>query len=191
MARCSRFGGGSDSTPSLIDSFNGSNGQKATGGLTVADGVLYGTTVLGGALGGGTLFSVRAGGGSITSLGAFKPGISGGTANPHVVVLNGFVYGTTASAFGSSGTVYKVPIGGVGPATPVPTTPFQTGVLTSPTSLVNDGGILAGINSGDGPTGHGSIFTVNPTSLQVAVPVYFNSASSPNTGGADARLVPG
>ena len=56
----------SGGSPTVLASFNGSNGQYPLAGLTLSGNTLYGTTTAGGANNDGTVFSVPVRGGSPT-----------------------------------------------------------------------------------------------------------------------------
>lgn len=115
-------GGG---TPTVLASFNGSNGAAPYAGLTLsADGTtLYGTTDQGGANSDGEVFSLPVSGGTPTVLFSFN-GTNGSAPDaPLTLGSNGILYGTTARVFGGGfGTVFAlVP-------TPEPTSPAVLGI---------------------------------------------------------------
>jgi uncharacterized repeat protein (TIGR03803 family) len=103
-------GGG---TPTVLSSFNGTNGENPYVGLTLSGSTLYGTAFGGGADGHGDVFSVPVGGGTLTDLADFN--ITNG-ANPESSLLlsadGSTLYGTTADGgTNGNGVVFSVPTG--------------------------------------------------------------------------------
>jgi uncharacterized repeat protein (TIGR03803 family) len=96
-------------TPTLLASFDGTNGARPVADLIVYGSTLYGTTESGGAYGDGEVFSLPVTGGTPTMLASFD-GTNG--ANPVggvVMDSNGNLYGTTISGGAyNDGTVYEV-----------------------------------------------------------------------------------
>jgi len=93
-------------TETVIHSFdpNGSDGQWPMGGLTSANGLLYGTTFEGGVNGSrGTVFAVDPGTGVETVLYSFSGGADGELPEAGLINVNGKLYGTT---FGSNAHVH-------------------------------------------------------------------------------------
>ena len=109
------LGGGS---PTVLASFNGSNGKCPDTSLTLSGNTLYGTTFYGGANGDGTVFSVPLGGGSPTTLLSFNSRNGYGyNPNGSLTLSGNILYGTTYQGGGASneGTVFSLPLGGGSP----------------------------------------------------------------------------
>lgn len=105
-------------TPTVLATFNYSNGAGPYAGLTLSGSTLYGTTYDGGANGYGTIFSLPVSGGSPTVLASFN-GTNG--ARPYgSLTLNGStLYGTTKNGGAyQDGTVFAVDL----PSVPEPGT---------------------------------------------------------------------
>ena len=134
-------GGG---TPTILASFNGTNGAAPNGSLTLsADGsTFYGMTSQGGAGGVGTIFSEPVGGGTPTVLASFTGATAGndsGIPYGDLTLIGGTLYGMTGSGGANGdGTIFSMPASG-GPIT-----------------------TLASFNGTDGGGPHGSL-TLSPT----------------------------
>ena len=135
------------------------DGNQPNGGLTLADGTLYGTTATGGATnGGGTIFAVSTNGTGYTVLYNFSPGqfiyltssgtfvltnFTGSNPNGDLVLSGNVLYGTTQGYPQDSGAVFAINTDGTG---------FTNIYTFSPTSNGGGGGIGIG---GGGITGGG------------------------------------
>ena len=108
----------SGGTPTLLASFNGTNGEDPyRAGVTLSGSTLYGTTSQGGAHNDGTVFSVPVSGGSPTVLASFNN--TNGALPYAALTLSAdgtTLYGTTTAggAYGD-GTVFSVPVSGGSP----------------------------------------------------------------------------
>ena len=99
-------GGG---TVTTLATFNGTNGNGPSAGLTLSGGILYGTTQQGGANSAGTVFSVPVSGGTITDLASFN---NTNGANPFgdLTLSGSTLYGTTSTGGANGdGVVFSVP----------------------------------------------------------------------------------
>ena len=66
----------------------------------------------------------------------------------------------------------------------MPSVAFNTTDGSSPTGgLINDNGTLIGVAESGGSAGHGSVFSVDPTTLAINTLVSFNGAHTTNSGG--------
>ncbi len=98
-----------------LHAFTGeSDGAGASGGVTLAGGMLYGTAAEGGSAQDGTIFSLNTSGSVFKVLYAFTNGIDGATPHSALTLAGGTLYGT-ASAGGTwgDGTVFSLPTSGV------------------------------------------------------------------------------
>jgi uncharacterized repeat protein (TIGR03803 family) len=108
----------SGGNPTVLTSFDGSNGSGAVGGLTLIGGTLYGTTGGGGAYSDGTIFSVPLSGGNPTVLTSFNGTNGQGPAYGSLTLSNdgSTFYGVTkeGGAYGC-GTIFSIPVSGGDP----------------------------------------------------------------------------
>jgi uncharacterized repeat protein (TIGR03803 family) len=87
--------------------FGGADGAAPLGGLTLMDGVLYGTTVADGADGAGTIFAVTPATGAFEKLYDFVGSTDGAGGGP-LYAANGVLYGTANSGGANGdGTVFR------------------------------------------------------------------------------------
>jgi uncharacterized repeat protein (TIGR03803 family) len=168
---------GGGSAPSVLAVFDRASDPQPNGGLLLSDGVLYGTTSEN-AL--NTVFSVPVtqGGGTPKTLGTFTSGSV--SVNGGLVVSDGNLHGTTqfGGSFPATGMVFRVPIGGG----KIVTAPFGEGA--SPVGgLIQVGGTILGMAQAGGASGHGDIFSVDPTTLATATLASFNGADGGAPGG--------
>ena len=91
----------SGGSPTVLATFNGSNGHQPNAGVTLIGNTLYGTTEYGGAYNDGTVFSVATSGGSPTVLATFN-GSNGENPYTGLTLVGNALYGT-ASAGGANG----------------------------------------------------------------------------------------
>ena len=103
-------------TPTILLSFNGTDGQAPTDTLTLIGSALYGTTVRGGANNDGTVFSVPVTGGTPTTLLSFN-GANGETPYGSLTLSGSTLFGTTAyGGPNGDGTIFAMSVSGPGPA---------------------------------------------------------------------------
>ena len=109
----------SGGTPTILTSFNGTNGSGPTGGLTLSGSTLYGSTVGGGASSDGTVFSLPLRGGTATVLTSFN-NANGQWPKGALTISGTNIYGITNrggsyldySPIYGCGTVFSLPVGG-------------------------------------------------------------------------------
>ena len=100
-------GGGS---PTVLASFDGSDGEYPVAGLTLIGNTLYGTTYAGGAYYDGTVFSVPVSGGSPTVVASFNGG-NGAYPEAGLTLSGNTLYGTTLSGgVNNNGTVFALTV---------------------------------------------------------------------------------
>jgi uncharacterized repeat protein (TIGR03803 family) len=100
----------SGGSPTVLASFNGSNGELPRAALTLSGSTLYGTTMYGGAYGDGTVFSVPVGGGSPTVLASFN-GSNGRWPYGDLTLSGNTLYGTTNEGGANGyGTVFALTV---------------------------------------------------------------------------------
>jgi uncharacterized repeat protein (TIGR03803 family) len=160
------------STPTILLSFNGTDGASPLAGLIAdANGDLFGTTTAGGAGGDGTVFEIANTANGYASTPTILAGFNGSDGADPVGGLiedaNGDLFGTTGSGGASNdGTVFEI----------AKTT--SGGYASTPTTLVSfdgsngsdpDTGLIADA-SGNlfGATGAGTVFEVTNTGYAVA-----------------------
>jgi len=160
-------GGG---TPTVLASFNGSNGNGPNG-VILSGGILYGTTANGGACGNGTVFSLPVAGGNITVLASFN-GTDGNQAYGGVILSDGTLYGTTyeGGSYGN-GTVFSVPVGG-GNVTTLAS--FNGTDGSRPSGVILSGNTLYGTTQTGGANDCGSVFSLPVGGGSVTVLASFN-----------------
>lgn len=94
------------------------DGKRPSAGLTVSDGVLYGTTEFGGSFNGGTVFKLNTDGTGYSVLKHFFAGIPNGGSYPRakLTLSGGVLYGTTSfdSPDCMCGSVFKLNTDGTG-----------------------------------------------------------------------------
>jgi len=146
--------------PTVLASFNGTNGNGPFGNLTLIGSTLYGTTNSGGANGDGTVFSVPTTGGAPTVLASFSGGNGIGPFGG-LTLFGSTLFGTTqlGGAYGD-GTVFSVPITGGMPTVLVN---FNGNNGSGPNgSLTLSGSTLYGATEGGGAYGNGTVFSLTP-----------------------------
>ena len=98
-------------TETVLHTFaNGTDGAIPYGGLTVLNGVLYGTTSAGGAYGQGTVFAISPSpSGAYAVIWAFGGQPGGAQPESDLIAVNGTLYGTTtAGGANNLGTVFSL-----------------------------------------------------------------------------------
>ena len=154
----------SGGTPTVLASFNGSNGGYPCAGLTLSGNTLYGTTHRGGAYGYGTVFSIPVNGGSPTVLASFN--FSNGAYPRGGLTLSGnTLYGTTemggnlsVNGGNGDGTVFSVPLSG---GSPMVLASFNGTDGSFPAAaLTLSGGTLYGTTDQGGAGNDGTVFSV-------------------------------
>ena len=187
-------------TPTVLASFNGSNGSEPTAGLILSGNKLYGTTAFGGAdyyvaqgvndLGSGTVFSVPLTGGTPTVLASFSIG-NGGAFNPQAgLTLSGnTLYGTTfAGGANGAGAVFSVPVTGSS-GTPTVLASFTGGSDggTPYGGLILSGSKLYGTTAGGGEattpaSASSATARSSPSRLQAARRPFWRRSTTSPTG---------
>jgi uncharacterized repeat protein (TIGR03803 family)/autotransporter-associated beta strand protein len=171
-------------TPTVLASFNGSNGAYPRGGVIISGSTLYGTTTEGGGNEYyGTVFSVPLTGGTPTVLASFN-GFDGADAFGSLVLSGSTLYGTTNSG-GSFpdyyGTVFSLPLTG---GTPTVLASFNgTNGAYPRGGLTLSGNTLYGTTTDydlDNGTAYGKVFSISITGGAPTV-----LASFSGTNGAD------
>ena len=165
-ARSSAFplSGGS---PTVLASFNGSNGYSPVAGLTLIGNTLYGTTTGGGANADGTVFSVPLNGGSPTVLASFN-GSNGKDPQAGLTLSGNTLYGTTeeGGVYGY-GTVFSVPQSG---GNPMVLASFNGSNGEYPIAgLTLTGSSLYGTTVQGGANGTGTVFALNIAPATIAL----------------------
>jgi uncharacterized repeat protein (TIGR03803 family) len=156
------------STPSILVSFNGSNGAGPSGDL-IADvtGDLFGTTEDGGANGQGTVFEIvktAAGYANTPTILVSFDGSSGAVAGGHLIAdANGNLFGTTYGSGANTGTVFEIVKTASGYAS-TPTT-LVSNIPTKEGSLFADanGDLFGTTTYGPWGGGSGSVFEIVKT----------------------------
>ena len=105
--------GGYASTPTILVSFNGTNGDGPLGGLIAdSNGDLFGTTDSGGASGDGTVFEIAKTAGGYTSTPTTLFSFNGGSGSPEgdlIMDANGDLFGATFEGGAENdGTVFEI-----------------------------------------------------------------------------------
>lgn len=126
-------GSGYDPVPETLVSFDGTNGAGPYSGLiTDANGDLFGTTGFGGSFGYGTVFEIAhtpsGYAGTPTTLVNFDDFDGAFPRGDLIADANGNLFGTTESGFYGSGTVFEI-------------TNTSSGYASTPTTVINSGGI--------------------------------------------------
>ena len=167
-------------TPTVLATFDATNGDLPFGDLTLSGSTLYGTTYFGGANNEGTIFSVPVTGGTPTTLLSFN-GTNG--ENPHGgLTLSGSTLYGMASAGGanSDGVVFSIPVTGGSPTILVS---FNgTDGATPLGSLTLSGSTLYGMTSVGG-AGFGTIFSIPVTGGAPTLLASFNGTDGYDPGG--------
>ena len=178
----------SGGTPTTLLSFNGTNGENPSGGLTLrANGsTLYGMTSWGGANGIGTVFSIPVSGGTPTTLLSFNGTNGENPLGGLTLSANGsLLYGmTTNGGANGYGTVFSVHVGGGTPTTLLSfngtngENPF--GSLT----LSANGSTLYGMTHDGGANDYGTVFSIPVSGGTPTTMLSFNGTNGENPCGS-------
>jgi uncharacterized repeat protein (TIGR03803 family) len=152
-------------TPTLLASFNGSNGRSPRAGLSLAsDGTtFYGTTALGGANNDGEVFSLPVTGGTPTLLASFN-GSNGESPFCDLTLSSDGTtfYGTTAAGgANNNGGVFSLPVTGGTPTLLASFNYSSDRPPYFPSDLTLSGTALYGITAYGGAYGEGTVFAIN------------------------------
>jgi uncharacterized repeat protein (TIGR03803 family) len=102
----------SGGTPTVLASFNRSDGSTPNADLTLVGSTLYGMTPAGGANGDGVIFSLPVSGGTPTVLASFN-GTNGADPLGDLTLVGSTLYGTTYSGGAhDAGTIFSIPLAG-------------------------------------------------------------------------------
>lgn len=178
-----------------------------------SDGYLYGTTRAGGTNGTGVIFRIWPDGTGFTRLHQFGPVTSASTestvkniggSNPigRLLQVGGYLYGTAAAGgTAGRGTVYRILLDGTGfevvhEFTDIASTsPYDNVDGAGPLAGLTDGGdgLLYGVASAGGSNGVGTLFSIDPDSLEFTVLHEFDAPNGASPSGAlivasDSRL---
>jgi uncharacterized repeat protein (TIGR03803 family) len=149
--------------PTILASFDGTNGARPLGGLTLWGSTLYGMTSSGGAHGKGAVFSLSIADGIVTPLASFDGANGERPLGDLTLSRDGtMLYGLTElGGLKNAGTIFRIPVRG---GDPTVLASFEGPNGAQPLGgLVLDGSTLYGMTSHGGATGQGTIFSI-PTS---------------------------
>ena len=163
----------SGGTPTVLASFNGTDGEQPYGSLTLVGSTLFGMTTGGGAYGGqnangiygdGTIFSIPVSGGTPTTLFSFNPTAGEFPYGSLTLSADGStLYGMTEEGGpGHFGNIFGIPVAGGAPTILGSFGP-STGIdAYGSLTLSADGSTLYGMTESDGPggAGVGDVFSV-------------------------------
>jgi uncharacterized repeat protein (TIGR03803 family) len=161
--------------PTVLATFNGTDGSGPFTGVILSGGTLYGTTDYGGADGDGEVFSLPASGGTPTVLASFN-GTDGASPQAGLILSGGTLYSTTDSGGADSrGEVFSVPVTG---GTPTVLASFNGSTNgDAPNGLVLSGSALYGTTEGGGASGDGEVFSLPVTGGVLTVLASFNGTT--------------
>jgi uncharacterized repeat protein (TIGR03803 family) len=150
----------SGGTPTVLASFNGTDGKYAYGDVTLVGSTLYGMTSTGGAHNDGVIFSIPVAGGTPTVLASFN-GTDGANPNGDLTLSGSTFYGlTSGGGLTGGGTIFNISVSGGNPNTLYSFTgPTGSGPLGSLT-LSADGSTLYGMSPIGGAYNDGQIFSI-------------------------------
>ena len=98
-------------TPTVLASFNGTDGKTPVGGLTLVGSTLYGLTSYGGTNNNGTIFSIPLSGGTPTVLHSFNNFVDGENPYGSLTLSGSTLYGTTSHGGPNGrGTVFSLTV---------------------------------------------------------------------------------
>ena len=148
-------------TPTILLSFNGTDGEHPVGGLTLSGSTLYGTTPNGGANGDGNIFSIPVTGGTPTTLLSFN-GTNGELPQGNLTLSGSTLYGMTEYGGASGdGNIFSIPVTG---GTPTNLFSFNdTNGAFPQGGLTLSGSTLYGMTTRGGANNEGTIFSIPVT----------------------------
>lgn len=176
--------------------FTNSNGANPYGGLALSGSTLYGTTYNGGSGGSGTVFAINTDGTGfkvLTNFPSARPYLTNSIgAHPYggLTVSGSTLYGTTqGGGTTGSGTVFSMDTSGAG-LTVLKTFSAMTDGINSDGAqpdgaVVLANGVLYGTTVNGGSAGQGTVFALNPTTLNFNVLHPFtggNDGANPHAG---------
>jgi len=162
-------------TPTVLASFNYTDGSGPSGRLVLSGSTLYGTTDVGGANGIGTVYSVPVAGGTPADLVSFDGTTDGYDPVGGLVLSGSALYGTTLGS-----NLFSVPVTG---GTPKELASF-TGGFGYAQGLVPSGSTLYGTIPGAGPSAAGQVFSVPTAGGTPTILASFNGANGSGPVGA-------
>jgi uncharacterized repeat protein (TIGR03803 family) len=181
--------GGYASTPTVLLSFNGANGQDPQAGLIMdANGDLFGTTYSGGANNDGTVFEIAKTAGGYASTPTVLVNFNGadGRQTEASLIVNaaGDLFGTTGGGAYGDGAVFEIAKTASGYAsTPTTLASFNNtdGLLPEAGLIMDAAGDLFGTTSFGGASDYGVVFEVAKTASGYAsTPIVLGSFNGPN-----------
>ena len=171
-------------------------GWGPLGGLTLSQGVLYGTTYRGGAAGFGTVYSINPNGTGFAVLKEFT-GVDGAGPRYSLIVSVGVIYGTTeGQGFGTKSFVYKLNTDGSGFAVlktfpiPDPVTGTNSDGFVLRCGLAAAGRTLFGATQEGGNFGNGVVFALRMDDTNYTVLKQFSANNDPGTNSDGAAPFP-
>ena len=150
-------------------------------GLTILNGVLYGTTDDDGATGNGSVYAFDLNSRKFSLTYSFAGGAHGGYPQGGLLALNGLLYGTTSGGGSTNnGTVFSLdPVAGT--ETILHSFNGQDGAGPA-SALIEVGGLLLGTTSAGGIPQYGTVFSVDPSSGdEVTLYAFLGSPTSHNS----------
>ncbi len=151
----------SGGAPTVLASFDGTDGQGPSGDLTLNGSTLYGMTIEGGANNEGTIFSIPATGGTPTVLASFN-GTNGSDPHGSLTLSGSTLYGMTSSGgVNGEGTIFAIPVTGGTPTTLLSFNGTDGGGPNG--SLTLSGSTFYGMTGYGGANGDGTIFSIPVT----------------------------
>ena len=163
-----------------VASFNGSNGERPEGRLTVdSDGDLFGTTDAGGLNNQGTVYEIAAGSASLTTVASFNTRFSGYLIEPEggvTVDADGDLFGTTdAGGINNEGTVYEIAAGSAA-ITTLASISGSGGSFDEEGVALDSGGDLFGATDAGGTNGYGAVYEIANGSKTFTTVASFNGS---------------
>ncbi len=167
-------------TPTVLTSFNNTDGGNPYGSLTLVGTNLYGMTSVGGAHGDGTVFSVPVTGGTPDILTSFN-GTNGGDPTGNLTLsANGSTFYGMSNGVNNDGTVFSIPVTG---GAPTVLATFTNGEEPGG-SLTLSGSTLYGMTYGGGTYGDGTIFSIPVTGGTPTTLLSFNGTDGKEPSGS-------